>query len=195
MSTNTRLCGSSTSSVMAPNSLLTSLPLSLNHLLNRLCAFTSTSWLLVYLQHTHRGSAASTGSRAGNSATQHNTLAHPQRHKHGAQVHLAMSTASRMAGVTHNSKPDAGGQQGPWSAAAQHTMGHRMHQPWSPCCTTYCRPAAVCCADLSFSRTDSFCASALQSDVLPVPGGPCSSTTLQYNQRRCKHAAQPHDLL
>jgi hypothetical protein len=25
----------------------------------------------------------------------------------------------------------------------------------------------------------SFCASALHSDVLPVPGGPCSSTTLR----------------
>jgi len=27
------------------------------------------------------------------------------------------------------------------------------------------------------SRTESFCASALQSEVFPVPGGPCKSTT------------------
>jgi hypothetical protein len=52
MSTNTSACGSSTSSVMDANSLLTSLPLSLNHLLNRLCALTSTSCDVVYLQRS-----------------------------------------------------------------------------------------------------------------------------------------------
>lgn len=50
MSTNTRQFSSSTSSVILANSLDTSLPLSLNHLLNRLCALTSTSCPCEYLR-------------------------------------------------------------------------------------------------------------------------------------------------
>ena len=53
MSTNTRQLSSSTSSVILANSLDTSLPLSLNHLLNRLCALISTSCPWVYLQVQH----------------------------------------------------------------------------------------------------------------------------------------------
>ncbi len=43
MSTKTRVSGSSTISVILPNSRATSFPDSLNHLLNRLCALTSIS--------------------------------------------------------------------------------------------------------------------------------------------------------
>lgn len=40
------------------------------------------------------------------------------------------------------------------------------------------------------SRMDSLCANALHSDVLPVPGGPCSSTTLQHSIAQVTHHAQ-----
>jgi hypothetical protein len=45
--------------------------------------------------------------------------------------------------------------------------------------------AATCCCcvkctHLCDSLMDSLCAKALHSDVFPVPGGPCSRTTLQH---------------